>query len=405
MVLLYPITSKLKKEFMVVKTYDIVIVGLGAAGSAALYQASKRGAKVLGIDQFHMAHPYGSSHGESRITRLAIGEDWNLTPFAMRSHEIWREHEERFEMYGQLLLQTGGLIIGETGAGTAFHGNSDFLGTTIQAASLYKIRHEILGSEEIRRRFPVLMVKADAKGYYEYDAGILFPEKCVRANLLTAQRLGAKIVLNCKVLDMEFSANSVTLATNLGFISAGKVIISAGAWVSTFLPASQRDYFKPTRQTVHYFKPRTSESPFLVNGFPVFIWTDEGIYGFPNFGKGHVRIAQGSYNQVCNPDNVDREISRKEIREINETISRLIPALRGGYTGGDTCIYTVTPDEGFVIDDHPDSENVLLVSACSGHGFKHSAAIGELASQIVLNEPHRYDMSKFSLSRSKKPAQ
>lgn len=384
------------------RNYDLIVIGLGAAGSATIYQAAKRGIKVLGIEQFNTCHPFGSSHGESRITRLAIGEGENYTPLAIRSHEIWRELEARFGIGGELLLQTGGLVIGNTTGGASFHGNADFLGTTIKAARLHNIRHMRLTASEIRKRFPPLQVTDGEEAYYEHEAGILFPEKCVRANLLAAHKLGAHITSNCKVLDIDFDNVGITLETSMGFVSAEKIVVTAGAWVSSFLPESHKKYFKPTRQTVHLFNSVVKNEMFTAGQFPVFIWINNGMYGFPDFGNGTVKIAEGNYASECDPSNVDRRISSLEITEINKKISRLIPALHGGYVGGMTCMYTVTPDEGFVLDYHPESKNVLIVSACSGHGFKHSAAVGELATQIILGEPHSHNLTSFSFERFNK---
>lgn len=375
------------------------MIGLGAHGSAALYQLAKRGVDVIGVDQFPQAHVHGSSHGESRITRLAIGEGAVYTPFALRSHEIWQELEKLLRLKDKLYLKTGGLMIGVSGGASTFHGKNDFVGTTIRAAKQYSIRHRILSVEDIRSEFPLFRVADDEIGYYEYDAGVLFPERCVQANHDAANHFGAIRRIGTQALGLRQKGDSVVLSTLEGEITAGQCIISAGAWIHRFLPEAYRRHFRILRQVLYWFLPRAYQEQFRIGRFPIYIWEREGIYGFPDLGSGFVKVAHGDQGRETDPADVERNVSPEELHAMERVLERTIPSLPGLAIEAVTCLYTQTPDGDFVIDWHPEMENVLILSPCSGHGFKHSAAVGELAAKLVLKESHGYDLTSFSLSR------
>jgi len=167
------------------KQCDVLVLGLGAAGSAATYQLAKRGVKVVGLDSFAPPHDQGSSHGDSRITRLAIGEGVAYSPLAMRSHQIWRDMER--ETGADLMRQTGGLIMTSPGK-TSVLPVDNFFSTTVAAAKVHGIAHEILDAREIARRFPAFNVREDEVAYYEQEAGYLKPENCLRTQLALAEK-------------------------------------------------------------------------------------------------------------------------------------------------------------------------------------------------------------------------
>src|SRR6266576_1649644 len=196
--------------------YDVLVLGLGAMGSAAAFQLAKRGQKLLGLDQFAPPHRLGSSHGETRITRLAIGEGEHYTPLVLRSHELWREIEK--ETGADLLTITGGLVISSTARTAKLHVDG-FFSNTVAAAEKYRIPHQILSAEDIRRRFPPFHVREDEIGYYEPSAGFLRPEACIEAQLQLARKYGAVIHVNEKVLHFQASTDEVTVTTEEGVYS------------------------------------------------------------------------------------------------------------------------------------------------------------------------------------------
>jgi sarcosine oxidase len=383
------------------RDFDTIVVGLGAMGSAVAYQFAKAGQRVLGLDRFSSPHNRGSSHGDTRITRLAIGEGSHLTPFVRRSHEIWRDIER--DTGEELLTVTGGLVVSSHLA-TAHTHVPQFFENTISAAGAFGIAHELLDAAEIRRRFPQFLVRDNDAGYYEPDAGFLRVDACIRSQLQLAHKFGAEIVPNEKVVGIVPSGNGVAVETDRTTYQAERVILSAGAWTPDFVDRQTAQLFRIFRQTLHWFDLDGPVADFEPGRFPVFIWELQGagkvIYGFPAIdgARGGIKIATEHYDATTTADSADPgaddafEMHRK-------LISPNIPGVGVRCVRSETCLYTVTPDAGFVIDRHPAMNNVILVSACSGHGFKHSAAIGEALAQWVVEGKSALDLSPFRLAR------
>ena len=383
--------------------FDTIVLGLGAMGAATAYQLAKRGTSVLGIDRFAPPHDRGSSHGESRITRLAIGEGTHYTPLAMRSHEIWREVEK--ETGSDLLTVTGGLMISSARKTSKLH-VENFFGNTVAAAERYGIAHQMLDSADIRQRFPQFNIRDGETGYYEYDAGFLRPEACVAAQIALARKHGAEIHPGETVLGFDASDRGVTLRTDKGTYAAERLVISAGAWLPELLGGEYAKIFKIYRQLLFWFAVKGPIAPFEKGTFPIFIWElqgpDQAIYGFPAIdgARGGVKVATQQYRATTTPETVNRNISDEEIAAMYEnSVAPYLPALDRECLKAVSCLYTVTPDAGFVIDAHPKSERVLIVSPCSGHGLKHSAAIGEAIAQRIIDGQSRLDLSAFTFAR------
>lgn len=383
------------------KNFDVIVVGLGAMGSAALFQLAKRGVKVLGIDRFQPPHNYGSTHGETRITRLAIGEGTEYVPFVIRSHELWREIET--ETGYDLITQCGGLVIARRGNTGAHHGKYQFLKETIKAAEKFNIKHETLTTDEIKNRYPQFNLVGDEEGYYEPSAGFVRPEKCIEAQLELARKHGAHLKTNERVLSYEVdSNNNVTVKTENETYTAQKIILSAGAWIKEFLQNYQ-DHFKIYRQVLYWFELEDNFE--LYKRMPIFIWmygidTNNFFYGFPSLDSSTIKIAGEEFEIEGNPDDVKRDVAEKEIRAMYENfIKGRMKGVSDKCVKTSVCLYTQTPDSSFVIDFHPEHENVIIASPCSGHGFKHSAAIGETLAELTIDGVSKIDISKFNLRR------
>lgn len=380
--------------------HDIAIVGLGAMGSAALLQLAKRGVRVVGFDRLVPPHAFGSSHGQTRVTRLAIGEGDHLTPLAMRSHALWREIER--ESGASLLREVGGLIVSSDKNAAQTH-VAGFFENTIAAAQRFGIAHELLDPAQIRERWPQLKVRDDERGYFEPTAGFVRPEACIGAQLKLAQQHGAVIHVNERVLSFESSKDHVSIATDRDCYTADRVILAAGAWLPQLLGDAYARLFKIYRQVQFWFGVENAEQ-FAPPRFPVFIWelqnSRRGLYGFPALdGEAAIKLASEEFEHPTMPDEVRREVSAQEIAEMRALVS---PNLRGvgpACVRTASCLYTVTPDFGFVIDTHPECERVILASPCSGHGFKHSAAIGEALADLALGQTPRFDLAPFRLRR------
>jgi sarcosine oxidase len=383
--------------------YDVAVLGLGATGSAALYQLAKRGARVLGIDRYAPPHAHGSTHGDTRITRLAIGEGGHYTPLVMRSHEIWREIERETGI--SLLSRVGGLIISSESRSSFTH-VADFFANTVAAAKKHRIEHEMLDAAAIRRRFPQFHVRDDEIGYYENAAGFVRPEDCVRAQLGLAKRHGADIHTNEEVASFTPDANKVAIATDRATYDADRLIVAAGPWLPQLLGAAFSPLFKVYRQVLFWFVAKGAIEPFLPENFPVFIWElqdrNQGIYGFPAIdgAQGGVKVATEQYEATTTPQTALREIGAREAGAVYESlVAPHLPGLSGECVRAVSCLYTVTPDFGFIVDRHPESERVIIASPCSGHGFKHSAALGQALAELVLDGASRFDLTPFRIGR------
>lgn len=381
--------------------YDAIVVGLGAIGSAALYQLSLRGAHVLGIDRFSPPHDQGSSHGDTRITRLAIGEGAHFTPLVQRSHEIWRAIEK--ETGADLLTQCGELIISSRARKSSLHVEG-FFDNTVEAARKYGIVHELLDAKQIRARFPQFNIRDDETGYFEPEAGFVRPEACIAAQLALAEKNGAALRRNETVQDIRHSHDGVTVITDRGSYRADKVIVAAGAWLPRLVGGPFETLLQVYRQTLHWFEIEGDASRYGPEHFPVFIWElsdwPQGIYGFPMIDGSGLKIATEYYAQTTSPDDIVRSVSPEEIALMRDKLA--LPNIKGlsaQSTKTAVCLYTVTPDAGFIIDHLPQSDRVIVASCCSGHGFKHSAALGEVLADMAQSRRPAFDIAPFRLAR------
>jgi len=379
---------------------DVVVVGLGAVGSATTYQLARAGASVVGIDRFSPPHAQGSSHGETRITRLAVGEGAEYVPLVRRSHELWREIEEATGR--SVLVACGGLIMGSPSA-TGQHGVEDFTSATIALATAHGIDHEVLEAHEVRRRFGVFEV-TDEVAYFEPSAGYLRAEECVSAQLELAERLGASLRRNETVRSFEEHASGVRVETDVGSYEASSAVLAGGPWMPELVPALAQ-HLTVHRQVQYWFAIDGDHGRFA--SLPVFIWLHgrrdgQYAYGFPALDgpRGGVKVATETFGAETTPHSVDRELRPGEAAEMYEA------HLKGRFTGlssrcvrHSVCLYTVAPDFGFVVDVLEGHGNVVVASPCSGHGFKHSAAVGECAAALAMGRTPPLDLSAFRVAR------
>jgi sarcosine oxidase len=383
---------------------DVLVIGLGAMGSATTYQLARRGVKVVGVDQFTPPHTRGSTHGETRITREAVGEGLQFVPLAMRSHQLWREIE--YETAESLFNACGGLILAREGLARHLHDQRDFLGNTFRAAATFGIAHERLNTQEIAARFPQFELQGDEYGYFEPGAGYLNPEACVRAQLALAARLGADLRFGERVRSIAHGGGKTIVETDRARYVAGTTIIAAGPWAPQ-LVSSLAATLAVRRQVLFWFERDATYQPSLSyqsRDFPIFIWhwgpeADDVFYGFPQMdGASAVKVACEQRAAATTPEAVDRDVSPAEIAAMHAHHVR--GKLRGisvRCVKAATCLYTNAPSANFIIDRLPDAPDTIVVSACSGHGFKHSAAIGEAVAAMAVTREVPDVLKPFSL--------
>lgn len=381
---------------------QVAVVGLGAMGMATLYQLARRGVDAIGIDRFAPPHGLGSSHGETRITRQAVGEGSDYVPFVLASHSIWRELEAAS---GEPLLEACGVLVIAPGSGpSSHHGKPDFLARSIETARAFNIPHEVFGGEEARRRFPQLVgISGDDKVYYEPGGGYVRPERCITVQRDQAVALGARLRLDAQVTSIRQEGDVVRIGVGGDEIVADQVVVTAGAWTASLLGAPFDRLLTVSRQVLHWFR---LEDPAPHAGAPVFIWMhgagdQDYFYGFPPLpGDDRLKVATEQYVTATTPEVLDRSVSPAESAEMwRSHVSGRVAGVSPDVVQAAACLYTVTPDSGFIIDRHPQQDRVMVVSACSGHGFKHSAGIGQAVAEAVTGAPTGFDLTPFSLRR------
>jgi sarcosine oxidase len=376
---------------------EVIVVGLGAVGSATLYQLARRGVPAIGIDRFSPPHDRGSSHGETRITRQGIGEGEVYTPLAIRSHAIWRELEAAT---GRDLMLTCGLLALEPGEGGAtFHGRRNFAVRSAEAAAAHDVAHEMLDADEIGRRWPQFILAADEHGYFEPGGGLLYPEACIAAQLAQAERLGASIVRETQVTELEETRDGVVAHTDLGAFSGAALVVAAGAWIASLIDLPP-GVLALQPQTLHWF---VADDPkvYGADRFPTFIRSPSayGVPIAPGAATRAVKIGVETFRTVERPEARGEVGPDDAKRAYDEAVAGRLAGLSRRVMKSAVCVYTVTPDGDFAIGRAPGRPRTLFASACSGHGFKHSAAIGEILATAAADGDDTVIPAAFSVER------
>ncbi len=379
---------------MALKAFDTIILGLGGMGSAAAFHLSKRGKRVLGIDQYTAAHDRGSSHGASRIIRQAYHENPAYVPLVQRAYELWEQLERDS---GRNLLQlTGGLMVGPPG--------SAVVEGTLASAIEHNLPYQTLDARELKRRYPILNPRPDETAVYEVRAGFLRPELCVRAHLEHAEKHGADLHFEESVVAWRAeSSGGVEVTTNRSSYTAERLIVAPGAWASALLPGLQVP-FDVRRHVMCWFDPLGGIEPFLPEKFPIYLWEagpHDVFYGFPatDGAADGVKVAMHSGGDPCTAASVRREIADADIKEVRTHLARFIPSLNGPLLQAAACMYTLTPDEHFILSLHPDHPQVAIAAGFSGHGFKFTSVVGEILADLATTGRTRQDISLFSPDR------
>ena len=346
-------------------------------GSAAAAHLASRGHRVLGLEQFHAAHDRGSSHGRSRVIRLAYFEHPAYVPLLRRAYELWRRLET--DTGRQLMQITGGLMIGAA--------DSEVVSGSLRSAREHDLAHEMLDAAAIRRRFPPLTPSRETVAFYEREAGAIVPEDAIRGHLEVAAVHGARLHFDERVESWRVTpAGTVEVSTPRGTYEAGRLILSPGPWAAElFQSDSLRLVVEP--QTLYWFAPSGGAQPFAPARFPIYIWDlGDGVqfYGFPADADGRVKVA---FFRTRNGDEAS----------LRAALAACIPALAdGALVATVPCRYTLTPDHHFVIGPHPDHEQVVIASPCSGHGFKFASVVGEILADLAIDGATRHPIDLFS---------
>lgn len=382
--------AQLNTPLFMSHNYDVIVLGCGGMGSAALAELARRGLRVLGLEQFPLVHDQGSSHGETRIIRLAYYEHPDYVPLLRRTFARWYELEQ--ECGEQLLTETGMLSLGEP--------QSELITGIQRAAAEHSLRLEKYTAQEVQQRWPQWKLPESYVGVFENVAGYLRVERCVRAQLQVAGRHGAHIIADTPVLSWDADANSVTVRTANEIYRAAKLVIAGGAWNPTLLGGLNLPL------TVARMVPCWFEVPdpqvFSRQRFPCFIHTSPAgeFYGFPQIdGQGLKLAPHHNTNEVSSPAEVDRTTSERDEKQVRSFANEWMTVPLGRCLKRSVCMYTLTPDRHFLIDRHPQHDNVIFAGGFSGHGFKFASVVGEILADLATSGTTALPIEMFRASR------
>lgn len=370
--------------------YDAIVIGVGGMGSAAVYHLAKSGARVLGLERFDIPHTFGSSHGSTRIIRLAYSEGSHYVPLLRDAYRLWRELEE---VSGESILRvTGGLDIGP--------GTSGIVEGSRRSCLEHDIEFEELEAGEVNRRFPGYGLSPEMCAIYQRDAGYLHSETAIRTHAAAARALGADIVTGVRVLGWDTRAGILRVETEDGRYETRKLVITAGPWSGQLAPGLER-VCRPVRQVMLWTDP-LDPVPFAPERFPVFVLESPAgnFYGYPdNHGEGFkIGKFHHLWQDVPDPDAMDRECHPEDEAVLRAGIRAWFPRANGPLRRMAACIFTNSPDGHFILDRHPDSEDVFVAAGFSGHGFKFCSVVGRIAADFAMERPLPWDLSSFRLT-------
>ena len=370
--------------------FDVVVIGLGVMGSAALHRLAVRGVRVLGIERYEPGHDRGSSHGATRIIRLGYFEHPSYVSLLRDVYPLWRELEAKI---GRRLLHTTG--IAEIGAP-----ESELVKGTLAAARQHALPHDVLDAAALMRRYPAFRVPGDFVGVVQPDGGFLEAEPALLGLVKLARAGGAAMRTNEAVRAIEPYPGGVCVVTGDEVVEASAVIVTAGARVKSLIPDLPAP-LRVTRQVLAWFEPRDA-TMLSSDRFPVFmIESPHGFhYGFPMDPHRGVKLGKHHHlDETVDPDTCDRTVSPRDERAIRVALENYIPAADGKLVAATTCLYTMAPDGDFIIDTLPGWPQVVIGSPCSGHGFKFAPLIGEILADLAMSGQTKRDIARFRLAR------
>jgi sarcosine oxidase len=373
-------------------TYDAIVVGLGAHGSAAAAELARRGQRVLGIDRFGRDESRGSSSGWSRMIRIAHYENPWLVPLAQASWDRWLTLEE--ETGGTLLAPTGGLYGGPADGPT--------LAGAVASAYDHGVAHEVLDAGEIHRRWPILDPAPDTVALFEDQAGAMRIDRAVAAHRSVAERQGARLVFDRRVVNWRPAAGGgfeVEDADGVVF-GAEHLVLTVGPWTGFFVP-DLRLPLTVEREVPMWFTPTAEPASVGADRLPVWVLADGDAtyYGIPHDPELGLKVSIHHWGTFGDPDLLDRDVADAEVDRVRAFLRARMPAANGPLANARVCLYTNTPDGVFVVDRHPAAAGVAFASACSGTGFKFAPVIGEILADLVLGGATTWPIDRFRADR------
>jgi sarcosine oxidase len=357
---------------------EVLVLGLGGMGSAALYQLARRGISARGFEQFSLGHAFGSSHGSTRIIRKAYFEHSDYVPLLERAYTLW--DEVCAESAQKLFHRSGIVIYGPEEGGEVIPG-------VLRSSQQYGIPLESYTREEAVKRFPFFTPPENSRAVFEPDAGYLEVENCVAAHIQLAQRHGARVHAQEKVLSWEADKNSVRVRTDKATYEGASLVIAAGVWSAQFAPVP----LSIKRKVLFWHD--APEIYAREKGCPCYFFDLPygRIYGFPSIPGEGLKLADHSGGQwITDPLRVDRDLLEGDHDTVSHCLADHFPGVLPEIRQHKVCLYEMSPDENFIIDRHPEHANVVYGAGFSGHGFKFASVVGEVLADLAVDGKTRH---------------
>jgi monomeric sarcosine oxidase len=378
------------------ENYDAIVIGLGAMGAAACRHLAGRGLRVLGLEQHALLHDRGSSHGETRLIRKAYFENPAYVPLLERACELWTALEAES---GERLFERNGLVIyGRPGASRVFDGAR-------ASAALYSIPMETLDREAALRRWPIYRPPVGFAAAFEPGAGFLYAERCVQAHADAARRDGAALKENEAVLDYRVERGVARVRTTKGDYAAARLVVAGGGWSGRLLAGLGLPLVL-RKMTLGWFP--ASQDHAAQAGTPGFVFDldDDFYYGFPQIDGASVKLAgHRRFEPLARPEDKDAPPAPEKMAALRGFVRDCLPAARDELLRASNCIYTMTPDEDFVVDRHTETPELVFAAGFSGHGFKFASVIGEILADLAIDGRTAQPIGFLSASRFARAAE
>jgi sarcosine oxidase len=370
-----------------VERYDVVVVGVGGMGSAAMYHLARRGKRVLGLERFDLLHELGSSHGLTRIIRLAYFEHPDYVPLLRRAYELWHELEVEA---GEQLLRITGIV----------EGGERILEGVLLSCAEHDIEHEVLSGAEVERRFPAYHLPAEMQVAFQPEGGFVVPERCIVAHVEGALARGAVLRARERVLEWSETENGVRITTDRAELDAERLVLTAGAW-SQDVARLPSGLVRGVRQSLAWLQPTRPEI-FEPDRMPVFNLALDGehFYGFPAHAIPGFKLGRyDHFGAGGDPDTIDREPTFADEAPLRAFAERYFPEGAGPTVALKTCLFEPSPDEHFLIGRHPETPAAVVGAGFSGHGYKFCSVVGEILADLAIDGETRHDIELFRLDR------